>query len=414
MAGIGIGVGVGIGSVQRRRAPRVESAPARVEEIRLQNFRAFENARLKIDDLTMLVGRNGAGKSSLLDAVDFIREAVTDSLPNALDRRDGLEGVLRMGGKRGLPLGLAVVMRSELPGRTVRLLYGFRLQGRRDGDPVDIEEKLVVEGSPNLGFWREDDNFLSDVPLKAHPPEDRLVLPLIAGEQLWKIVLETLAGMRAYEIGPQAVAAGAPIQSSTSLVRHGDNAGDVLEGLRVGSGTPAYEAIIATLKLVTPGVVDMRALAMSGRRQLVFYQEGRGIHEFRASQVSQGTLRAVGILLALHQSPEPSLVLIDEIEDSIHPRALEALLEAVEDSSERFPVVVTTHSPEVLSKRQALPERIRILQWTEGVSHLYGLSQGTVESIDPVTSVGDLLRFNGLWPAESPECFPGDLLELGK
>jgi predicted ATPase len=409
---MGLGLGLGQPVVRRREGPDHSTSvlKAWVEEIRLQNFRAFDNARLGIDELTMLVGRNGAGKSSLLDAVDFIREAVTDSLPNALDRRDGLDDVLRSGGKRGDPLGLAAVMRVELPGRTVRILYGFRLQAEVDGTPVDIEERLLVEGSPNLGFHRLDANLVSDVPLKAVPPLNRLVLPLIAGEQLWKLALETLAGMRAYEIGPQAVARGAPIQSSTSLVRHGDNAGDVLEAIRIYE--PIHRAIVAPLKVVTPGIVDVQTQALAGRRLLRFFQEAHGVHEFTASQMSQGTLRALGILLALHQSPQPSLVLIDEIEDSIHPRALEALLEAVEEASERFPVVVTTHSPEVLAKKQALPERIRILQWEEGVSRLYRLSRGTIESVDPVTSVGDLLRFNGLWPDDEPETFPGDLLEF--
>ncbi|HSO00848.1 MAG TPA: AAA family ATPase [Candidatus Nanopelagicales bacterium] len=78
---------------------------------------------------------------------------------------------------------------------------------------------------------------------------------------------------------------------------------------------------------------------------------------FHAGQLSQGTLRALGLLLALHQSPEPSLVLIDEVEDSLHPRAMAAILEAIEAQSERFPVVVTTHSPEILAQHQATPDR---------------------------------------------------------
>jgi predicted ATPase len=67
-----------------------ESIQVTVEEIRLQNFRAFENARLQLSDLTFLVGRNGAGKSSLLDAVDLLRQSTSESLENALDGRGGL------------------------------------------------------------------------------------------------------------------------------------------------------------------------------------------------------------------------------------------------------------------------------------------------------------------------------------
>jgi energy-coupling factor transporter ATP-binding protein EcfA2 len=379
----------------RRAEPRTAAAKARIEEIRLQNFRAFDNVRLRIGDLTMLVGRNGAGKSSLLDAVEFMREAVTDSLPNALDRRGGLAGVRRRAADKAQGFGLAVVMRVALPGRAVRLLYGFR---RSAEDDPQFEESLVVEGSPALGYRRVDQELVSGVPVKVAVPEGRLVLPLVAGEQLWQIALDTLAGMRAYEIAPQAVAAGAPIQSATTLARRGDNAGDVVEELL--SRQPAFGAVLGTLRAVVPGLDSFIASPTHGRRQVVFQQKGDW---FEAEHMSQGTLRALGILLALHQSP-----------DSIHPRAIEAILEAAENKLDDFPVVITTHSPEVLAKRQALPERIRILQWDDGVSHLYPLSQGTVESVDPLTTVGDLLRFNGLWPAESPERFTGDLLELAE
>jgi len=68
---------------------KADGPRVRIEELRLRGFRAFENARLTLDDLTVLVGRNGAGKSTILDAFEFVREALSDSLENALERRGG-------------------------------------------------------------------------------------------------------------------------------------------------------------------------------------------------------------------------------------------------------------------------------------------------------------------------------------
>lgn len=380
---------------------------ARVEEIRLQNYRALDNARLGLSDLTLLVGRNGAGKSSVLDAVEFIREAVTDNLPNALDRRDGFEGVFRKGAPAGERLGLAVVMSVTVATRAVRMLYGFEL-----GPDGRIEEALRVEPATSLGFRRSGGEFESQARISPIVPPLRLVLPLVAVEELWEIVWNTLAGMRAYEIAPELVASPSLIQGATSLERRGVNAGDVLGEVR--GREDAYGAVLGSLRAVTPSIVDIQARAMLGRRVISFTQRARhGEHrEFTAQQVSQGTLHALGVLLALHQSPEPSLVLIDEVEDSIHPRGLEALLEAAEEVVPRFPVVVTTHSTEVLATRYARPERLRILQWEDGVSHIYPLSEGTRESVDALTTVGDLLRINALWPSDAPDRFEGDILEL--
>jgi hypothetical protein len=70
-------------------------------ELRLKNFRGFENARLILSDLTILVGPNGVGKSTLLEGFDFLKEAVTDSLRVALERRGGLAGIRRRKPGRG-------------------------------------------------------------------------------------------------------------------------------------------------------------------------------------------------------------------------------------------------------------------------------------------------------------------------
>ena len=65
-----------------------------IRELRLRRFRAFENARLTLDDLTVLVGRNGSGKTTLMEAFDFLQDAVTSSLLTALERRGGLASIL--------------------------------------------------------------------------------------------------------------------------------------------------------------------------------------------------------------------------------------------------------------------------------------------------------------------------------
>ena len=382
---------------------------ARIEEIRIQNFRALEDVRLSLQDLTFLVGRNGAGKSSILDAVEFMREAVTDSLPNALARRDGFEGVCRRTQNAGDSIAIAVVMRADLVGRSVRMLYGFRLFAARTGR--DYEEVLRVAPTATLGFERKGTKFLSTVVASPAVNKDRLVLPLVATEQLWNIALSTLAQMRAYEISPPAIATPAPIRNSTNLDRNGSNAGDVVGELV--DRTPAYLELLQSLQAVVPGLLGVKSTASLGRRIVEFAQSvGDAECLFNAGVMSQGTLRGLGMLLALHQQPQPSLVLIDEVEDSIHPRALEAILEAAEVFTDRFPVVMTTHSPEVLSAKQVTPDRLRVVQWDAGASHIYLLSDGTRESVDPVTSVGDLLRINALWPRDSPERVHGDILEL--
>jgi predicted ATPase len=141
-----------------------------------------------------------------------------------------------------------------------------------------------------------------------------------------------------------------------------------------------------------------------GRRFIGFAQERSNgeVEQFDASVMSDGTLRSLGILLALRQTPRPSIVLIDEIEDSLHPLAHGVLLDAIDVASDEFPVVVSTHSPEILSHPTARGERIRIIQWHEGTSQIYTLGQRVLDNLKPPLTVGELLRSNALWTAAEP------------
>lgn len=124
--------------------------------------------------------------------------------------------------------------------------------------------------------------------------------------------------------------------------------------------------------------------------------------------MSDGTVRSLGILLALKQTPRPSIVLIDEIEDSLHPFAQAVLLDSIESVSSEFPVVVSTHNPEVLSHPSARPERIRVVEWSDGASRVHHLSREAVDDLGPATTVGDLLRSNALWTEREPSATGGE------
>ncbi|MBC8432680.1 MAG: AAA family ATPase [Desulfobacterales bacterium] len=389
-----------------------ESLRVTVEEIRLQRFRAFENARLVLSDLTFLVGRNGAGKSSLLDAVDLLRESVSDSLENALDRRGGLQKVQRAKPGRGkkTPMGIAVVFRIVFPGdRQARVVYGFEVQDKKTGGSSHIRECFMY--SKGTSFERKDQTFDSERKPDVSPPAGNLVLPLVArSDSLWESVLNTIRNMRAYELSPGHMASATEIGERSTLTRDGANAGDVLKAIE---GTAAHRWMVERLGIITDGINDVRAEALMGRRVVRFFQKSETVElNFDASQVSQGTLRSLGVLLALKQSPLPSVVLVDEIENSVHPSALAVLLDAALASSDDTRVVLTSHSPEVLSHPAVTGERVRVVEWRNGNSRIFSLSPETQASVNDIDTVGWMLRSNALWTGPNPETFAGDIFAL--
>ena len=226
-------------------------------------------------------------------------------------------------------------------------------------------------------------------------------MPLIGGsDNTWKTILEAIRLISVHQLSPQAIRSAPTIGSERRLSRDGHNAADILTHIK-----PKDKKWIETwLAAAVPGFKDVSTDTFVGRRVLAFAQvDGPGhVGLYDASQMPDGTLRSLGILLALRQSPRPSIVLLDEIEDSLHPLAHGALLDAIDAASEEFPVVVSTHNPEILSHPAACPERIRVIQWDEGRSCIYQLRDTVRAELEPPLTVGQLLRANALWTEDEP------------
>jgi len=88
-----------------------------LEELRLTRFKSFRDAVLPLRDLTLLIGRNGSGKSNAIDGLHVLaRLAESEDLREAIDggRREG--GEVRGGDPGGVAAG---VLGSELAARAL-------------------------------------------------------------------------------------------------------------------------------------------------------------------------------------------------------------------------------------------------------------------------------------------------------
>ena len=276
--------------------------------------------------------------------LSFMSESVADSVGTALERRGNLEGIRQRQPGRGnrFDVSIAVVLEQE---QGQACLYGFRLGTDPAKGSYLVKQEVLRGVRSDLfqretvpSFKRERENFQSDDPqLKPVPDPEGLVFPLIAGSNsTWKQINEALRNISVHQFSPYAIRSEPQIGSEPRLSKDGSNAGDVLKAMNPRD----RKWIEQRLSAVVPGLRGIKATARAGRRVIVFEQEGENgqVNSFDARQMSDGTVRCLGILLSLRQMPRPSIVLIDEIEDSLHPHAHGVLLDAIQ----RRPV---TNSP---------------------------------------------------------------------
>lgn len=123
---------------------------------------------------------------------------------------------------------------------------------------------------------------------------------------------------------------------------------------------------------------------------------------FLAQNMSDGTLRALGVLVALFQGNQdyaPTLVGIEEPETALHPAASAALREALVRASSQTQIIVTSHSPDLLDDRSLSVDSFLAVVSEGGETRIAPLDQASRDIMrQQLFSAGELLRLNQLAP----------------
>jgi hypothetical protein len=276
-----------------------------------------------------------------------------------------------------------------------------------------------VESEAGHRSWFERDNksFRSNVKgLDPALDPAALSLPLVGGDARFTPAFSILSRLRVYSIEPPKLREMQDPDAGTSLRKDGGNAASVLQEIGRQSGNDLGR-ISEILNTIVPNTRAVRVNKHGNKLSLEFTQEWDTDDKdaltpratvapkstsskrlrFEAFNMSDGTLRALGLLTALFQRPLPSLIAIEEPEATIHPGALGAVLDLLRTAARRMQVVVTTHSPEVLEAKWIRPEHLRVVEWSHGATRVGDLSSATRDALrDHVMGAGELLRSNAL------------------
>ena len=126
--------------------------------------------------------------------------------------------------------------------------------------------------------------------------------------------------------------------------------------------------------------------------------------KFEAFNMSDGTLRVLGILAAIFQRPAPSLIVIEEPEATVHPGAIGTILDVLRHAGRFMQVVVTTHSPDVLDARWIEDRHLRIASWERGITRVSTVSPSVRAALrEHLMGAGELLRSNAMTAAKESE-----------
>ena len=380
----------------------------------LENYKSIARCDVRLGPLMYLVGPNGSGKSNFLDAIAFVAEALRGSVSGALRNRGGGSAICHA------PHAAEAYFRIHLEFRVSESESGFySLKIGRPKENAGIahwfvqDERLVIEGVERL------------VPT---PLGDRLALALHADQPQYRNVYEALTGMRSYAIDPRCVVDVPDADLGTPFFSDGSNLASVLYRLS-RQQEDSYERIAEYLRRILPSLrrlhveqFDLPKAPPSEATKVVLAFEQRigatGAQSFYPSQMSAGTLRALGVLTALlgpTDSDRPTVIAIEEPEAHLQPAVVGVLRDAMIEASYRNQIVVATQSADMLDDKEVSVDSILVFSADDGVTSIAGISELDRDVIrQKLYSPGELMRTGHLWPDPCLEGIENRLAPAGE
>ena len=288
--------------------------------------------------------------------------------------------------------------------------YAFRIGARPQGGYVVQDEQCVVDEpifpSSRISFRVRHGDVTSSLSVTPPASKDRLYLVNAAGLPEFRPVYEAFSRMGFYNLNPDLIRDLQAPDAGELLARDGRNIASVLS--RLGRNDPERkERIESYLAKVVPGVQRVSAKVVGPKETLEFRQGVAGAKDpwrFLAANMSDGTLRAFGVLVSLFQSgngmaPSVPLVGIEEPEVALHPAAAGVLLDSLRDASRTTQVIVTSHSPDLLDDNELPTESILAVFAEKGATRIAVIDAAGRSAVkDELYTPGELLRLDQLKP----------------
>jgi predicted ATPase len=312
----------------------------------IRNFKSLRDVQIKLERFTILVGPNASGKSSLLQGLDTLSRAFRGNIDAEIlqaTSRDAKESV-------------------ELAAEMHGLWYRYRPhKAQQTPKPPGGGSRLPWDGTgkgtgPSLdtGEWEQFDSRQANQPI---------LLPTSVLLRLEPRILASaeISSQGLLKMTPQGIAMAL---QATEMTPEGIGLHAALANMALNE-PDTWRELQDSLRSIIPTIRRLRHTKASGQRPAELLFDTVGADSVPADQISEGTLLVLGMLTAFYSSSRPDLVLLDDLDRGLHPRAqsdLIGLLRRLLDANVQLQIVATTHSPYLLDWMQTDEVRMTVLR----------------------------------------------------
>lgn len=425
---------------------------AKIEGIRIANYRVLKDLTLgklwntqhaqPLTPMSVVIGKNGVGKSSLFDAFGFLADCLKLGVEEACDSRGrgGLERIRSQGSDEQIefeiyyreepkarPITYELAIDRDDLGRpyVARERLRQRRKGQKHGRPFSF---LIMNDGRGLAWKGEAQgqqideaigaqtvfDALIDRITKRMPAEERAESEIVELEDKRKLGIATLGALKQHPrisafrqfvegwylsyFTPDAARSLPLAGPQKHLNVHGDNLGNVVQFMeREHRGR--FRGILNRIAKRIPGV-DLIDTEQSPDGRLLLRFHDRGFQDpFYAQQMSDGTLKVFAYLIMLEDPQPPPFICIEEPENGLYHKLLELLAEELREHATARKgapqIFVTTHQPYFVDALR--PDETWILEKrSDGFAAIRRASDDVIVN----AMVAEELPLGGLWYSE--------------
>ncbi len=377
---------------------------ALIEGFRIQNYRALRDitfgklSSLQSNDpltpLTAVIGKNGVGKSTIFDALGFIADCLAFDIETACDlkQRGGFDRLRSLGSTDAIefeiyyretpkdrPISYELAIALDDSGRPFvqKEVLKQRRKGQKTGRPFPFLRLKngtgnVWSGEDDLAEIEEPTELGSSQKVELTDPRQLGIetLGTLKEHPRIKRFRDFLKGWHLSYFTPDAARGLPSAGPQKHLNIHGDNIGNVVQYLE-REHRDRFETILKRIASKIPGVTKIDTQITADKRILLRFNDGSFTDPFFAQQMSDGTLKVFAYLLLLEDPDPPPFICIEEPENGLYHKLLEALAsefrEHATGKKSGSQIFVTTHQPYFVDALK--PKEVWILEkGTDGFS----------------------------------------------
>lgn len=301
-----------------------------IHALSVSNFKSLREMTTGLEPFTVFVGPNASGKSSVLQALNFISRTYWAEHPKQM------EGEIAQGLSRGASEPIEFIATTE------SRRYRYQTRGLGAGPPLG-SAKWNGRGRGTTA-----DLISEDWKEWKWSPSNPTPLPL-----------SVLLRLESSKLVPPSPASDPTIMSADGTGVHSALASMAL------SDPDTWQQLQTDLRRIIPTIRRLRHTPTRPGQPPALLFDALGADSLPAHQVSEGTLLVLGLLTALHAPDRPQLVLLDDLDRGLHPKAqkeLIALLRGLMETNPHLQIVATTHSPYMLDCMEVDEVRMTLLR----------------------------------------------------